>query len=178
MVSLKSSAISRGGQRGETLKKSAPHHLNTLKREKMNYQNAQFHISVPCLDTNKTSQFYTKTLGFEMGRFGENWVDINLFGNQITFIEMSKALPTEQSYSFGGSTIPAFHIGVMVNNKTWNQIYEMNQDKAHMKIDRTIFLEGKAGEHRSFFLEDPNGYLLEFKCFSEPGEVFSGAGTA
>ena len=34
------------------------------------------------------------------------------------------------------------------------------------------FLKDKIGEHHSFFVNDPNGYTVEFKCFTNSNEVF------
>lgn len=35
------------------------------------------------------------------------------------------------------------------------------------------FFENKVGEHLSFFVKDPNGYMVEFKSFKNPDEVFN-----
>jgi extradiol dioxygenase family protein len=35
------------------------------------------------------------------------------------------------------------------------------------------FLKDKTGEHRSFFILDPNGHSLEFKTFTDPNEMFA-----
>ncbi|MHA7058523.1 hypothetical protein ACWGOQ_0014970 [Aquimarina sp. M1] len=34
------------------------------------------------------------------------------------------------------------------------------------------FLENKIGEHLSFFVKDPDGYMVELKSFKNPEEVF------
>lgn len=39
-------------------------------------------------------------------------------------------------------------------------------------IDKSSFLSNKKGKHSSFFLRDPNGYIIEFKTFANPGAIF------
>jgi hypothetical protein len=34
------------------------------------------------------------------------------------------------------------------------------------------FLEDKVGEHISFFVTDPNGFIIEFKSFKNDDEIF------
>ena len=46
---------------------------------------ANFHLSLPCKDLKTTEEFYSKILETPMGRTANNWIDLNLFGNQITF---------------------------------------------------------------------------------------------
>jgi extradiol dioxygenase family protein len=46
---------------------------------------ANFHLSLPCKDTEKTKEFYTKILKVNVGRSTNTWLDIDLFGNQVTF---------------------------------------------------------------------------------------------
>ena len=37
----------------------------------------KFHISLPCVDVDKTKLFYLNELGLTIGREAENWIDIN-----------------------------------------------------------------------------------------------------
>ena len=41
-----------------------------------------------------------------------------------------------------------------------------------IKLVKTIFMKDSVGEHLSFFVKDPNNYMLEFKCFKNDKEVF------
>ena len=56
-------------------------------------------------------------------------------------------------------------IGELVYGQT--AVGEMSSDQA-----TSWGFEGEAGEQYTFFLEDPNGYAIEFKGFSELGGVF------
>jgi extradiol dioxygenase family protein len=43
-----------------------------------------FLISLPCTDIIQTTDFYKNIIGTNIGRTSENWVDVNLFGHQVT----------------------------------------------------------------------------------------------
>ena len=46
-----------------------------------------FHMSLPCLSVTETKNFYVKSIGASLGRTAKTWIDINLFGHQLTFIK-------------------------------------------------------------------------------------------
>ena len=39
-------------------------------------------------------------------------------------------------------------------------------------VAQTTFLKDKNGEHLSFFIKDPNDYMLEFKSFKDSSQMF------
>ena len=131
-----------------------------------------FHISLPCRHVEATRRFYTEIVGGSQGRKAENWVDINLFGHQLTFIKSVKYKFKYSNYSFGKTVLPSFHFGVILSNDLWTNLYERMQKEDFLFIDEAIFLANKKGEHSSFFLQDPNGYIIEFKCFKDPASIF------
>lgn len=130
----------------------------------------RFHISLPCLSTKATQEFYTKIVGATVGRRAEKWVDINLFNHQISFIKSGKFKFEYANYGFDKTVLPSFHFGIILNLAEWQKLYKAL--KANVFIDVTYFLKDKNGEHQSFFLKDPNGYVLEFKCFTDEATVF------
>lgn len=131
-----------------------------------------FHISLPCLNVEDTKNFYINYIGASVGRTSENWIDINLFGHQLTFIKAEKFNFNSPNYVFEGKLLPSFHLGVIVNESTWNGIYS-NLKEHHLDVvNKTTFLQDKLGEHSSFFLKDPNDYMLEFKNFKTTNDIF------
>ena len=42
-----------------------------------------FHLAFPVHDLSEAKEFYTKILGYTLGRSSEHWIDFNLFGHQI-----------------------------------------------------------------------------------------------
>ena len=131
-----------------------------------------FHMSLPCLSIKETKSFYVNSIGAAVGRHTQNWIDINLFGHQITFIKSGKFDFNNPNYVFEGKILPSFHFGVIVDSMAWKKIYANLKEAGLELVTETTFLEGKTGQHASYFVQDPNGYMLEFKCFKKPNETF------
>ena len=134
---------------------------------------AQFHLALPCININKTRIFYTDLLGAKVGRSSIKWIDINLYNHQITFTECGPFNFESKSYSFNDYILPSFHFGVILNDKDWNAVKNHLESNNYEIVSRIEFLKDKVGEHHSFFINDPNGYTVEFKCFTNPKDVFS-----
>ena len=133
---------------------------------------ASFHMSLPCLSVKTTKGFYVNNIGASLGRHTQNWVDINLFGHQLTFIKAEKFNFNSPNYVFEGKILPSFHFGVIVDTNTWDEVHQkLNQSKLEL-VTETTFLKDKMGEHRSFFINDPNEYMLEFKTFKISTDIF------
>ncbi|WP_282041400.1 VOC family protein [Winogradskyella flava] len=131
-----------------------------------------FHMSLPCLSVKETQDFYINNIGASVGRTSENWADINLFGHQITFIKAEKFNFNSTNYVFEGKILPSFHFGVIVDVDTWGKIYTKLNTQDLEVVTQTTFLKDKIGEHLSFFINDPNDYMLEFKSFKVPKDMF------
>lgn len=133
---------------------------------------ASFHMSLPCLSVKATKSFYEDTIGASLGRKTQNWVDVNLFGNQLTFIKAEKFSFNSPNYVFEGKILPSFHFGIIVELKDWKKIYARLEEQKLDLVTQATFLQDKTGEHVSFFIKDPNDYMLEFKSFKKPDAVF------
>jgi extradiol dioxygenase family protein len=132
-----------------------------------------FHLSLPCYSISKTTNFYVDVLDAKLGRYTTQWVDIDLYGNQITFTKAGEFAFMYKSYKFEDSVLPAFHFGVILNSGIWEAIHHRISKEQGQKVKATTYLAGKQGEHTSFFVEDPNGFVVEFKCFKETNQVFA-----
>jgi len=135
--------------------------------------NNLFHLSLPCQNLVETKMFYVDTIGANLGRYANNWVDINLFGNQVTFTQVGKFNFSNPNYSFEGKLLSSFHFGIILDIVTWGKMYSELSNKNLELTSQTTFLRNKTGEHVSFFIEDPNGYMLEFKSFKDLNEIFT-----
>ena len=119
--------------------------------------NKRFHMSLPCKDVSATRRFYEKELGFKIGRKSYYWVDVDLFGNQITFTLDEKSILSTKKYSFEDVLLPSFHFGIILDEDTWTDYYTRLKDKDYFAIGSTKFLEDQKGQHKSFFTKDVNG---------------------
>lgn len=131
-----------------------------------------FHISLPCEDVLTTRDFYVNELGCSTGREANNWIDINFFGNQITFAQSKNSSLTTQHYLLDNQRLPLFHVGVILGREEWKRMLEKLKSKPFLEIEKSVFLQDQIGEHDSFFILDPNGYYLEFKTFTNLKEIF------
>ena len=131
-----------------------------------------FHMSLPCFSIRETKGFYTN-IGATLGRSTQGWVDVNLFGHQLTFIKAGKFNFNNPNYVFEGKILPSFHFGIIVDAKTWQSIYNKLKVLELDLVTESVFLKDKTGEHHSFFVKDPNDYMLEFKSFKNSKDVFN-----
>ena len=76
---------------------------------------ASFHVSLPCKSIKATKKFYIDNIGATLGRNTQNWVDINLFGNQLTFIKAKNFNFNNPNYVFEGKILPSFHFGIVLD---------------------------------------------------------------
>ncbi|MFD2562852.1 VOC family protein [Aquimarina rubra] len=136
-------------------------------------KNASFHLALPCEDLEKTKHFYVYKLGAQLGRSSNTWLDINLRGNQITFTKAGVFDFNFKSYRLSDQVLPSFHFGVIVNSERWNMLY-LRLISMNLEVTKkATFFENNVGEHESFFVKDPNGYMVEFKNFKNKDELFA-----
>lgn len=127
---------------------------------------------MPCSDIKQTKHFYENIIGANIGRKSNNWIDVNLYGHQVTFTKAGKFNFNNPNYIFEGKILPSFHFGIIIEKEEWNKLYDRLSDLELEIVNKKTFLNGKKGEHKSFFIKDPNEYMLEFKMFVNKEEVF------
>jgi extradiol dioxygenase family protein len=133
---------------------------------------ANFHLSIPCRDIYKTRVFYSEILKAKVGRTNNAWLDINLYGNQITFVKSGDFNFEFKNYRLGEQILPSFHFGIIMDIEAFGKLYrEIIQLDIGTSV-KTKFMKDSVGEHLSFFVKDPDNYMLEFKCFKNDKEVF------
>jgi hypothetical protein len=76
-------------------------------------------MSLPCLSVKDTKNFYINIIGASLGRSAQNWVDVNLFNHQLTFIKAAKFNFNNPNYVFEDKILPSFHFGVIVDIDNW-----------------------------------------------------------
>lgn len=133
---------------------------------------ANFHLSLPCFDLEKTKQFYVDVLGLPAGRSTSKWLDVNLFNHQVTFVTSEKFEFKTQNYLLEGNVLPLFHFGIILDETTWNAMYHKINYWTEGTTNKKTFLKDKKGAHQSFFVKDPNNYTVEFKTFVEKDSIF------
>ena len=132
----------------------------------------KFHLALPCKNIEETKTFYVDIIGAEIGRSTENWLDINLFGNQLTFTQTGDFSFDFKNYKLDDYVLPSFHFGVIVSVNIWGKLYSRLFQMDLEVTTEATFMQEKKGEHLSFFVLDPNGFMVEFKSFKNPSEIF------
>ena len=133
---------------------------------------ANFHLSLPCIEIEKTKEFYLEILKINIGRSTNNWIDIDLFGNQITFTKSGEFNFEFKNYRLGNQILPSFHFGIILDINDFDKLYSRLSQLDIGTTVKTTFMEDNIGEHLSFFVKDPNDYMIEFKCFKNSSEIF------
>ncbi|GAB5472251.1 MAG: VOC family protein [Maribacter sp.] len=133
----------------------------------------QFHLALPCKNIEATRDFYANVLGASNGRQADKWCDINLYNHQLTFTEAGDFNFDFKNYKLGNTILPSFHFGVILAVEDWSELYNKLFQSNQEVTTEVTFMKDNIGEHLSFFITDPNGYMIEFKSFKNGHEVFT-----
>jgi hypothetical protein len=125
-----------------------------------------FHLAFPIANIPESKQFYVSGLGCTIGRETANSIILNLYGHQLVG---HVTHPIESQ-----SGIYPRHFGIVFTNLA---DWETSRDRARSQ-SLTFYQQpkhrfpGEITEHRTFFLVDPFGNLLEFKYYAHPEAIF------
>ena len=123
-----------------------------------------FHLSIPVADLEQASHFYQRFLGATVGRTADDWVDILLWGHQITLQHRpDEVLPRAAQ----GKR----HFGVVLPWTEWQAL------GAKLESLGTEFLEPPVALHEStpmeqakLYIQDPSHNVIEIKAYRDfPG---------
>jgi extradiol dioxygenase family protein len=120
-----------------------------------------FHLSIPVAELAAAKRFYVDALGAVVGRENEEWLDILLWGHQITLqCRPDEVLPLEkQGKRHFGATLPW---------ADWERHVEHLRARAVAFLgEPKILLEGTPDEHAKFYLADPSNNVIEVKAYRD-----------
>jgi extradiol dioxygenase family protein len=120
-----------------------------------------FHLSIPVSDLPAARRFYVETLGATVGRENDEWLDILLWGHQITLQRRpEEVLPPDKQ----GKR----HFGAVLPWAEWErQAERIANSGAAMLEGPAIRLAGTDDEHGKFYLQDPSGNVIELKAYRD-----------
>jgi extradiol dioxygenase family protein len=120
-----------------------------------------FHLSISVSDLSAAKHFYVNVLGAVSGRETRDWLDVLLWGHQITLqLRPADVLPLEKQ----GKR----HFGVVLPWEEWES--EAGRIKAAGAIlleEPVVLLQGTAEEQGKFYLNDPSNNLIEVKAYRD-----------
>jgi uncharacterized protein len=134
---------------------------------------APFHLAFPVHDIESTRTFYRDVLGCDIGRESDHWIDIDFFGNQIS-AHVTDVVQPEMTSEVDGIDVPLRHLGAILDRSSWRALGErISSHGVEFLIPPTLRYEGQPGEQGTMFIRDPSGNGIEFKTFTNHGEVFA-----
>jgi extradiol dioxygenase family protein len=118
-----------------------------------------FHLSIPVSDLTSAKRFYTEVLGAMIGRENEEWLDILLWGHQITLQHRpEEVLPLSKQ----GKR----HFGVVLPWAEWERHAERIGKLSIGVVEGPVIkLAGTDDEHGKIYLHDPSGNVIELKAY-------------
>lgn len=128
---------------------------------------ALFHLAFPVHDLAAAKQFYVEGLGCVLGRESPTAVTFGLAGHQLVAHLSEDELDRQKG-------IYPRHFGLVLTREEEWQALADRAEAQHLTFyqqPRRRF-PGTRIEHRTFFLEDPSGNLLEFKYYVHESAIF------
>lgn len=112
-----------------------------------------FHLAFPVSDLGVSERFYVDVLGAKIGRRRADWIDVLLWGHQITLHCRPDEIVREQGRR---------HFGVVLPWQDWEAF------GTRPGIGPTLIShEGTTREQRKIYLEDPDDYVIEIKSYRD-----------
>lgn len=118
-----------------------------------------FHLSIGVRSINDSVNFFTKVLNGKVTHQETTYVNMELFGHQLT-------LKPNDSIS---SDLPDFHFGFNMSLEEFDLI----ADKLTSTASKYIHMEpkvvdlGTPMERKKMYLKSPSGYLVELKGYQQ-----------
>lgn len=133
-----------------------------------------FHLAIPVDDLEAADKFYNGLLGCAHGRRSDKWIDYNFFGHQLVTHLSPEDCSGESTNVVDGHNVPARHFGVVLSTDEWRRLAEkLEKAGAPFIIEPVTRFKGEPGEQGTFFVRDPAGNALEFKCFADMDQLFA-----
>ncbi len=133
-----------------------------------------FHLAIPVDDLAAANAFYGGLLECPKGRQSAQWIDFNFFGHQLVVHLAADACGETRTNPVDAHDVPVRHFGVVLSPASWRALADrLRRADVQFLIEPDIRFKGEPGEQGTFFLLDPAGNALEFKCFERPESLFA-----
>lgn len=130
-------------------------------------QETIFHLAFPVRNLQEAKKFYVEVLGAGVGRQTAAWMDIMLYGAQITLHEKpEQVLPEEKN--------GVRHFGATLPWTRWQAVADGLRARAvSFRMPPTISHHGTPAEQAKLMLCDPSGNVIELKCYRNPAAALA-----
>ena len=124
-----------------------------------------FHLSIPVRDLDEALRFYVDALGAKPGRRHDDWLDILVWGHQVTLqLRPEEVLPPVAQ----GKR----HFGVVVPWHEWeSEAARIRASGMRFLAEPQVLLAGTPEEQAKFYLRDPSDNVIEVKAYRDIGRT-------
>lgn len=124
-----------------------------------------FHLAFPLHDMGMAKRFYVDGLGCTLGRSSARAITLGLGGHQLVG-RLADPLPEQKG-------IYPRHFGlIFLALADWQALADRAKANGLKFYQQPrVRFPGSRIEHRTFFLEDPSGNLLEFKHYTHESAI-------
>lgn len=118
-----------------------------------------FHLAFPVSNLATSRHFYVQVLGAAIGRESPDWLDILLWGHQITLhLQPGQMMTREQR----GTR----HFGVVLPWTEWQDLADRLQaEGTDFFRNPEVLLVNTPEEQAKLYLEDPDNNIIEIKAY-------------
>ncbi|HET6865429.1 MAG TPA: VOC family protein [Solirubrobacteraceae bacterium] len=132
------------------------------------------HLAIPVDDLGRAREFCGSVPGLPEGRGSDHWVDWDLHGHQLVTHVVSGPVRPAGDSEVDGHEVPIPHFGLLLETEHFHELAErLHAAGTAFLIEPYLRFPGQPGEQWTMFFRDPAGNALEFKAFSDEGEVFA-----
>ncbi len=119
---------------------------------------SEFHLSIGVKSIEESIDFFVGVMEAKIThRDPSGYVNIDLFGNQITLKQNAAISPT----------LPDFHFGVNLSLTEFDRLSEniLRSGKRYVAKEPEVWDKGTSLERKKMYLKCPTGYLIELKGY-------------
>ena len=133
-----------------------------------------FHLAFPIHDLEVARAFHGGLLGCAEGRRSPEWVDFDLYGEQIVAHLAPHGCRVASTSRVDGDALPVKHFGVVLPMQECQALADtLTAAGTRISIDPPVRFNGLPGEQATLSFLDPSGNALEFKAFADLGQLFA-----
>ncbi len=128
-----------------------------------------FHLAIPVSDLAAARQFYLNVLGAKVGRENSRWLDVLLWGHQITLHLAPEEVraPSEQGHR---------HFGVVLPWAEWETLAAwLGSSGVEFMKPPEVLYAGQYNEQAKLYLRDPGNNVIEIKAYRSFADTFGKA---
>jgi len=120
-----------------------------------------FHLSIPVADLDAAKRFYVEVLGARVGRTTDDWLDVLLWGHQITLQRRPEDVLSPEAQG-------KRHFGVILPWADWEALAErVRAAGTAFLAPPTVTKGGTPQEQGKIYLADPSHNVIEIKTYRD-----------